>query len=519
MGLRAGEVFSGFAIERLLGSGGMGAVYLARHPRLRRAVALKVLADTFTLDPKARNAFEREATLAAGLDHPNIVAVYDRSAVDDAALWLAMRYIDGGDAAGLLDRSPSGLEPVRAVRLVADAAHALDYAHGRGVLHRDVKPANLLIENDARAGERAVLTDFGIARTLDDTVTLSGIAATFAYAAPERFGETAADHRADIYSLGCTLFQLLTGQPPFVRRDQAAVIGAHLAAPPPSPRALRADLPAELDAVIATALAKSPGDRYPTCTALAEAAARALPAAAVTVRLEKPQPVEVSNRPPEGAPVVDTAASDTPPRRVEPGPERVAAPLPGLEPGPAPMTAGAVGREPGPAPVIAGAVGREPGPAPVIAGAVGREPGPAPMISGAPRPEPGHPSLPRGGVSTGRRRVAVVAGVLVTGIGVAVGGTLALRGGAESPASTPGADTSSAVVSQQVTVTATPIQVNREATSIPPPVDTPPADSAEPSVEQPRYTAPPVTRAQSPAAQVPVAPPVVPQTRAHQFGE
>ncbi|WP_330179096.1 protein kinase [Nocardia sp. NBC_01503] len=467
MGLRPGEDFAGFAIERLLGSGGMGAVYLAKHPRLRRRVALKVLADTFTSDPKTRNAFDREATLAAGLEHPNIVAVYDRSAVDDAALWLAMRYIDGGDAAGLLGKSPQGLEPVRAVRLVADAAHALDYAHGRGVLHRDVKPANLLIENDRRAGERAVLTDFGIARTLDDTVTLSGIAATFAYAAPERFGEAVADHRADIYSLGCTLFQLLTGQPPFVRRDQAAVIGAHLAAPPPSPRELRAELPAELDAVIATALAKSPGDRYPTCTALAEAAARALPAAAVTARLEKPRPVEISRRvEPEGVSAVDAAMPPAPP-------------LPRLESGPARPAVSVPGRESDPAPVVA--------------------------------------PLPWRGNSTGRRRVAVVAGLLVTGASVAVGGTLALRGGAESPASTPGL-TTSAVVSQQVTPTTAPIPVNQQPTTTPPPVETPAPDIAEPPAEQPQYSAP-VTRAQSPAAQIPVAPPVVPQTRAHQFGE
>ncbi|GAB0101398.1 hypothetical protein JMUB6875_03620 [Nocardia sp. JMUB6875] len=293
MSLQPGAVFAGFTVERLLGAGGMGAVYLVGHPRLRKQVALKVLAGTFTSDTKARAAFEREATLAAGLDHPNIVSVYDRSAPDDPALWLAMRYVGGGDAAGLLSAHPGGLEPERAVRLLEDAAHALDYAHARGVLHRDVKPANLLIENDQRHGESAVLTDFGIARTLDDTVTLSGIAATFAYAAPERFSEEPADHRADIYSLGCTLFQLLTGQPPFPRKDQAAVIGAHLTARPPSPRELRAELPAELDAVIATALAKSPNDRYPSCAALVGAAAEALTSAVVAVP-EPPRPVALS---------------------------------------------------------------------------------------------------------------------------------------------------------------------------------------------------------------------------------
>ncbi|MGF6887516.1 serine/threonine protein kinase [Nocardia sp. GAS34] len=284
MGLQPGAEFAGFTVERVVGSGGMGTVYLARQPRLQRRVALKVLAESFSAAPKTRAAFDREAALAAGLDHPNIVPVYDRSAVDDATLWLTMRYIDGGDAAALLDAHPDGLAPDRAVRLITDAAGALDHAHARGVLHRDVKPANLLIENDQRHGERAMLTDFGIARTLDDTVTLSGIAASFAYAAPERFTNAPSDHSADIYSLGCTLFQLLTGQPPFPRKDQAAVVGAHLTEPPPAPSELRPELPAELDAVIATALAKAPRERYPSCLALAEAAAYALTAPAPAVR-------------------------------------------------------------------------------------------------------------------------------------------------------------------------------------------------------------------------------------------
>ncbi len=260
----------------MLGAGGMGTVYLAQQPRLGRRVALKVLTETFGLDPKTRSAFDREAAVAARLDHPNIVPVYDRSPAGDPSLWLTMRYIDGGDVATLLDVNPGGLAPARAIRILADAARALDYAHAQGVLHRDVKPANLLIDNDQRHGERAVLTDFGIARTLDDTVTMSGIAVSFAYAAPERFTSADSDHRADIYSLGCTLFQLLTGQPPFPRKDQAAVVGAHLTAPPPAPRDVRPELPAELDAVIATALAKAPQERYSSCLALAEAATQAL---------------------------------------------------------------------------------------------------------------------------------------------------------------------------------------------------------------------------------------------------
>ncbi|WP_433660142.1 WD40 repeat domain-containing serine/threonine protein kinase [Nocardia sp. CA-128927] len=278
MVLQAKAVFAGYTIERLLGTGGMGAVYLAGHPRLKRLVALKVLYDAFAADPKAHAAFDREADLAAQLDHPNIVPVYDRSGPDDPVLWLSMRYITGGDANAVLAAAPDGLPADRAVRLIAGAARALDFAHTRGVLHRDVKPANLLIEREADDGERVLLADFGIARTLDDTATLSSVAATFAYAAPERFSSQTTDHRADIYSLGCTLYQLLTGQPPFPCSNQAAIMAAHITEPPPVPSGLRPHLPTALDTVIATAMAKQPADRYTTCADLADAAVRALTA-------------------------------------------------------------------------------------------------------------------------------------------------------------------------------------------------------------------------------------------------
>ncbi|WP_278263270.1 serine/threonine-protein kinase [Nocardia sp. AG03] len=274
--MERGTLFAGHTIERLLGTGGMGAVYLARHPRLPRSVAVKVLGHGISVDQKARNAFEREASVAARLEHPHIVSVYDRSGPDDPVLWLSMKYVQGGDALGLLASAPGGLSPDTALRLLHDAAAALDFAHARGVLHRDVKPANLLIERDAAGRESALLTDFGIARSLDDTVTLSGMAATFAYAAPERFQGLPVDHRADIYSLGCTLYQLLTGKPPFPRGYQAAVIAAHLSAPPPRATDLRPELPAAIDTVIATAMAKRPEDRFATCAALATAATRAL---------------------------------------------------------------------------------------------------------------------------------------------------------------------------------------------------------------------------------------------------
>lgn len=271
--LGAGANFAGHTIERKLGAGGMGVVYLARHPRLNRLVALKVLTESKAGDASVRIRFEREIEVITALDHPNIVPVYDRGAAGDT-LWVSMKYIAGGDVSSLLDRE-SALEPARAVRLLADAAAGLQHAHARGIVHRDVKPANLLLESDGDR-ERALVADFGIARTTDATITASGFLASFAYTAPERFSGDIADHRSDIYSLGCTLFQMLTGRTPFPGRDQAAIMAAHLTAPPPRPSALRPGLPAGLDAVIARSLAKRPQDRYPDCAAMAADALRAL---------------------------------------------------------------------------------------------------------------------------------------------------------------------------------------------------------------------------------------------------
>ncbi|MFB7875435.1 protein kinase [Nocardia sp. NPDC056064] len=277
MALRPGDTFAGYIIEGILGVGGMGIVYLALHPRLsKRRVALKVLADVLAGNADARRAFDREAELVADLRHPNIVTIYDRSKPGEPELWLSMGLVPGGDVKALLADSPRGLAPELVLRLLSDAAEALDYAHSQGILHRDVKPANLLIEPAPRGGLRAVLGDFGIARALDATATASAIAVTFAYAAPERFLGSEVDHRADVYSLGCTLHELLTGQTPYPLDTQAAVMGAHLRADPPSPHALRPDLPAALDAVIAKALAKDPDDRYVSCAELVEATRRSL---------------------------------------------------------------------------------------------------------------------------------------------------------------------------------------------------------------------------------------------------
>ncbi|UFS97313.1 protein kinase domain-containing protein [Nocardia huaxiensis] len=283
MRLAQGDVFAGYAIDALLGAGGMGVVYRARHPRMDRFVALKVLGESAIADPGMRARFEREAALLAGLEHPNIVGVYDHSGAGEEQLWISMRYVDGIDISRLIAEA-GALAADRAVGLIGQAAAGLDYAHSRGILHRDVKPANLLVDRDHTGAERVSVTDFGIAVLQDATATGTGITASFGYAAPERFSGGLVDSRADVYSLGCTLYQMLTGQLPYPYADPGGVIGAHLTAPPPRPTAVRPDLPPDLDRVLAIAMAKNPEHRYPTCAALAEDARRALFAGAPTDR-------------------------------------------------------------------------------------------------------------------------------------------------------------------------------------------------------------------------------------------
>ncbi|MFC9896118.1 serine/threonine-protein kinase [Nocardia sp. NPDC127579] len=272
--LEPGDVFAGYTIERLLGRGGMGSVYLARHPRLPRQTALKLLSRELYEDEEIRARFEREADLVAQLDHPNIVTVFDRG-VEDEQLWISMQYIDGIDASSV---DPAKLPPQRAVQIIAETAAALDYAHRMNVLHRDVKPANILLARGS-GRERVLLTDFGIARPREDTkqLTQTGtFTATLAYAAPEQLTGAQLDDRTDQYSLACTLFWLLSGSVPFDSPHAAAVIQGHLQQPPPPVSSLRADLPAGLDQAIGRALAKRPADRYGSCVEFAAEVQRVL---------------------------------------------------------------------------------------------------------------------------------------------------------------------------------------------------------------------------------------------------
>ncbi|WP_063128701.1 serine/threonine-protein kinase [Nocardia fusca] len=275
--LGAGTTFAGYRIEGVLGQGGMGTVYLARHPRLPRTVALKLLNREVTTDPELVRRFEREADVVAQLEHPGIVGVLDRGA-NDGHLWIAMQYIRGTDAASWdAARQP----PATVTRLLSETALALDYAHSRGILHRDVKPANIVIAHgDGFRDSHAVLTDFGIAGLIDSTdtkITATGtFTATLAYASPEQLSGEVVDPRSDQYSLACTLFALLAGRPPYAATNPGQVVMGHISKPVPRLTTLRPDLPAALDTVLERAMAKHRDDRFPTCIAFITAAHDAL---------------------------------------------------------------------------------------------------------------------------------------------------------------------------------------------------------------------------------------------------
>lgn len=290
--LRDGEVFAGFRIERRLGSGGMGEVYLARDRDLPRYVALKVLGPSVTGDPDAQARFLREADTAARLSHPNIVTVYSRGR-EGNRLWMAMQYIEGTDVGALLRNGP--IHPEAAVRIIGETAKALDAAHDSGILHRDVKPANILLASNKL--EQVLLADFGIAKALDrsNNLTRTGeLYASFQYAAPEQFdGNSHVDHRADVYTLGCTLYHMVTGVIPYPGTNTGQLIHGHLNLPIPRPSQQNPWLPPAFDAVIARALAKGRDERFWSCGELAQAAQQAL-----TSRAPAPPPLPPAKRPP-----------------------------------------------------------------------------------------------------------------------------------------------------------------------------------------------------------------------------
>jgi len=273
MPLNNGDVFAGYVIERLLGTGGMGEVYLAQHPRLPRHDALKILSVASAADEEFRARFIREAELAATLWHPHIVGVLDRGEFN-GRLWISMDYVAGTDAGRLIrQRDSGGMSEQDVAEIVTAVADALDFGHDHRLLHRDVKPENILVTAADGHRRRVLLTDFGIARRIDDVsnLTEANVAVgSISYVAPEQLLGTALDGRADQYALAATTFHLLTGAPPFQDSNRAVVLSHHLSAPPPRISERRPDL-AHLDAVLARALAKDPNERYPTCVDFARA--------------------------------------------------------------------------------------------------------------------------------------------------------------------------------------------------------------------------------------------------------
>jgi serine/threonine protein kinase, bacterial len=273
MPLVNGATAAGFHIVRLLGSGEIGELYLAEHPRLPRQQMLQMIPADVSVDLDYRERFTEESDLAAALWHPHIVGLTDRGEFE-GQLWLSMDYVDGADAAQLLgDSYPDGMPPKMVIEIVSAIADALDYAHDRGVVHRYVNPSNILVSKSQSDRRRIALLGFGIARRLGDTNTLSranviiGIAS---YSAPEQLMDDVVDGRADQYALAGTAFHLLTGSPPFAHFNPAVLISKHLNDRAPLPSDVRPDL-TDFDAIFARALAKDPIDRFRRCRDFAKA--------------------------------------------------------------------------------------------------------------------------------------------------------------------------------------------------------------------------------------------------------
>ncbi|ORX15316.1 hypothetical protein AWC27_19545 [Mycobacterium szulgai] len=273
------DEIAGYRIDRVLGRGGMSVVYLGWHSVLGQWAALKVLPLELAGNPEIRARFEREGQTTAGLAHPNVVAIYARGETQDGQLWIAMQYVEGTTAEAALQTG--SMTPVRALRVVNEVAEVLDYAHRCGIVHQDVKPSNILLGRRPDGRERVVLADFGAAEVVSATSERApggALVASFAYTAPEVItGETAIDGRADVYSLGCTFFRLLTGSVPFPGYSTAAAMAhAHVEQAAPKLSALLPWTPPALDEVMSKALAKRPADRYTTAGEFAAAATHAL---------------------------------------------------------------------------------------------------------------------------------------------------------------------------------------------------------------------------------------------------
>ncbi|MGW0865888.1 serine/threonine-protein kinase [Streptomyces sp. NPDC002611] len=300
-----GQQIAGYRIEKEIGRGGMAVVYRARDLRLERTVALKLLAPELARNDTFRRRFTHESRAAAAIDHPHIVPVFEAGETD-GVLYIAMRYVVGSDLRHLLDRE-GPLSPATTLRIAAQVASALDAAHDHGLVHRDVKPGNILVARgtDSDHPEHAYLTDFGLTKkslSLTGFTTVGQFVGTLDYVAPEQISGRPVDARCDVYGFGCVVYEILAGHPPFRRDDDMALLWAHQYDEAPPLTEARPDLAAQADPVLAKALAKSPDDRYPSClafvAALRAATTGGAPAAGHTPTRAGREPGEEGPKPP-----------------------------------------------------------------------------------------------------------------------------------------------------------------------------------------------------------------------------
>ena len=321
--LAPGARVAGYRLEERIGQGGMAVVFRAHDERLGRPVALKVLAPTLAGSAEFQRRFLTESRAAAAIDDPHIVPVFAAGEAD-GVLFIAMRYVAGGDAQTLLRRE-GPLPPGRAAAIISPVAAALDAAHRVGLVHRDVKPSNMLMDVLPGRPAHVYLSDFGLSKSVASAsgVTAAGtILGTLAYASPEQVRSEPVDGRADQYALACSAFELLAGTPPFQRDDPAALMYAHLFADPPALSAQRPDLAAAVDEVFARALAKAPAERYASCGEFADALRGAL-----NLPAYRPGPgaVPTGTHPPAAAAARSPAEATRPETRVDAQPGAPAA--------------------------------------------------------------------------------------------------------------------------------------------------------------------------------------------------
>ena len=328
--LSEGDEFAGYRIEQALGRGGMGVLYLAVEPGLERRVALKLIAPEAAADEVFSRRFAEESRIAASIEHPNVVPIY-AAGEERGVPFIAMRYVSGSDLGKRLVRE-GRLEPATAAALIAQVGNGLDAIHAAGLVHRDVKPANVLLGGGS-GDEHAYITDFGVARNVstESGLTQTGrFVGTLDYVAPEQISGGEVDARADVYALGCLLFKLLTGEVPFPKDGEAARLYAHLNDPPPAPSLFVPEVSMALDDVVIRAMSKEPGDRYPSAGDLGRAAVAALSGtrptlpertvatgAAATRESVRPEPPTVAQG--SGSGVVVSAEAETVREPGEPG--------------------------------------------------------------------------------------------------------------------------------------------------------------------------------------------------------